>query len=101
MPVGPSPSTPEGARSLAATSAGAVVASRPGYLQASSDEAYIQHPVISSGTAQYVPYDRTYKGLSVVGGDFVMVTDLSGKTTSASVAQQRPIGSLSTVPTLS
>ncbi|MDT5038875.1 MAG: zinc metalloprotease ZmpA [Micromonosporaceae bacterium] len=101
MPVGPSPSTPEGARSLAATSAGAVVASRPGYLQASSDEAYIQHPVISSGTAQYVPYDRTYKGLSVVGGDFVMVTDLSGKTTSASVAQQRPIGSLSTTPTLS
>jgi zinc metalloprotease ZmpA len=94
------PGTPEAARALAARSVAAVVASRPSYLHASADDTFIQHPVISSGGTQYVPYDRTYKSLRVVGGDFVMVTDTSGRTRYASVAQQQAIGNLSTTPTL-
>ena len=59
------------------------------------DEAFVQHPVISSAGLQYIPYDRTYKGLPVKGGDFVVVTDSAGQVRYTSVAQQRSIGSLS------
>ena len=38
---------------------------------------------------QYVPYDRTYKGLPVYGGDFVVVTDATGKVLSTSAAQDQ------------
>jgi Zn-dependent metalloprotease len=96
-----SPNTPEAARALAAKSVAAVVANRPSYLHASADDQFIQHEVVSSGSTQYVPYDRTYKGLRVVGGDFVMVTDASGQTRYASVAQQQSIGNLATTPKLS
>jgi len=96
----PSPS-PQVARANAARSASTYVASRPAALHATADDQFIQHPVISSGGVQYVPYDRTYKGLAVVGGDFVLVTNSLGKTMFTSVAQQQSIGSLATTPTLS
>jgi zinc metalloprotease ZmpA len=99
-PSDPSPNTPDAARSLAAKTAASVVAARPGYLHASADDAFIQHPVISSGTTQYVPYDRTYRALPVVGGDFVLVTDSTGQQKFASVAQQQSIGNLSITPKL-
>ncbi|MGV9767318.1 hypothetical protein [Micromonospora tulbaghiae] len=47
-----------------------------------------------------MPYERTYKGLPVVGGDFVLATDSAGNLKYASVAQQRPIGALTTTPAL-
>src|SRR6266487_4592176 len=99
-PAPPSPNTPQAARALAAKAADAVVASRPRYLHASAEDAFVQHPVISSGAIQYVPYDRTYKNLPVVGGDFVLVTDSGGQAKYASVAQQRAIGNLSITPKL-
>ncbi|MFI7214106.1 M4 family metallopeptidase [Micromonospora maritima] len=99
-PPGPAAPNPAQARAVAADSARALVANRPAYLQAGSDDAFVQKPVISSEGTQYVPYERTYKGLPVVGGDFVLATDAAGNLKYASVAQQRPIGALATTPTL-
>ncbi|GHJ53628.1 zinc metalloprotease [Nonomuraea sp. TT08I-71] len=98
----PGPAAPDAAqaRAIAADSARALVADRPAYLHASSDEAFVQKPVISSEGTQYVPYERTYKGLPVVGGDFVLATDSAGNLKYASVAQQQSIGSLATTPKL-
>jgi Zn-dependent metalloprotease len=101
MPAPPSPSSPEAARSLAAKAAASVVASRPRYLHASAEDKFVQHPVISTNRVQYVPYDRTYKDLPVVGGDFVVVTDATGQVTYTSVGQQQTITNLSTTPQLS
>ncbi|MFU8873959.1 M4 family metallopeptidase [Micromonospora sp. SL4-19] len=97
-----SPASPDAAqaRALAANSAGAMVASRPAYLHASSDDVFVQREVISSEGTQYVPYERTYKGLPVVGGDFVLATDASGQMKYASVAQQQSIDGLATTPKL-
>jgi zinc metalloprotease ZmpA len=104
MVAGPAtaqPSDPAAADAAAARSASALVAARPPILHAGADEAYVQHPVISSGDMRYVPYDRTYKGLPVIGGDFVVAVDAAGKTTYTSVAQTGPIGAVSTAPSLS
>ena len=100
-PATAQPSDPSAADAAAARSASALVAARPPALHASSDESYVQHPVISSGGMRYVPYDRTYKGLPVIGGDFVIAVDAAGRTTYTSVAQTHPIGTLSTAPSLS
>jgi zinc metalloprotease ZmpA len=92
-----SPPLPDTASTKSAT---AFVASRPGILQPSTDDAYLQQPTIAAGATRYVPFERTYKGLRVVGGDFVVVTDASGQTKYTSVAQTRPIGSISVTPSL-
>ncbi|WP_052434351.1 M4 family metallopeptidase [Streptacidiphilus melanogenes] len=94
------PPSPD-ARALAAASAQALVAGRPAFLQAGADDQFVQHAVISSSGTQYVPYDRTYAGVPVVGGDFVVVTNSAGQVLAHSVAQQHPIGRLSITPTLS
>ncbi|WP_431927871.1 M4 family metallopeptidase [Micromonospora wenchangensis] len=91
---------PAQARAAAVGAASSLVASRPAYLHASADDAFVQRPVIASEGIQYVPYERTYKGLRVVGGDFVLATTATGEVTYASVAQQQSIGNLSTTPKL-
>ncbi|MFJ8687418.1 M4 family metallopeptidase [Micromonospora wenchangensis] len=98
----PSQPTPDPAQARAAAvgAATSLVASRPAYLHASADDAFVQRPVIASEGIQYVPYERTYKGLRVVGGDFVLATTATGEVTYASVAQQQSIGNLSTTPKL-
>jgi Zn-dependent metalloprotease len=94
----PAPADP--ARTAAAA-ASTLVASRPAILHAGADEAFVQRQVISAGTLQYVPYDRTYKGLPVIGGDFVVVTDSAGHTKYTSVAQTRTLGTVAVTPKLS
>ncbi|MFZ2012454.1 MAG: hypothetical protein WAV00_01360 [Nocardioides sp.] len=47
-----------------------------------------------------MPYERTYKSLPVVGGDFVVVTDADGQVLSTSVAQSHPVSLRSVTPTL-
>ncbi|MFC4150129.1 M4 family metallopeptidase [Micromonospora mangrovi] len=98
-PPAPAPNAAQ-ARTLAANTASSLVASRPSYLHASADDAFVQKSVISSEGTQYVPYERTYKGLPVVGGDFVLATDSAGQVKYASVAQQQTIGNLATSPKL-
>ncbi|HEU4346558.1 MAG TPA: M4 family metallopeptidase [Actinoplanes sp.] len=97
----PTPASPDSAQVLAAQKAAQVVAGRPAYLNASAGEQFLQRGVTSSGSTQYVSYDRTYAGLPVVGGDFVLVLDNAGQVVFNSVALQHPIGSLSTTPKLS
>ncbi len=85
----------------AARTASALVAARPAVLHASADDAFVQQPVISAGGLQYVPYERTYKGVPVRGGDFVVLTDASGAVKYTSVAQSSTIAGLSVTPKLS
>lgn len=85
----------------AANSAAALVSGKPSYLQSSAGESFVQGSVISSNGIQYVPYNRTFKGLPVVGGDFVIATNSAGQVVAHSVAMEHPIGALATAPKLS
>lgn len=96
----PTPSATPDAQSLAATGAAGFVASKPAALHASVSDAFTQHPVITFNGTQFVPYDRTYKGLPVVGGDFVVVTNSAGQVMNTSVAQDQTIELASTTPKL-
>ena len=81
--------------------ADALVASRPQTLHASSHDTFHQRAVFTSAGLNYVAYDRTYKGLPVIGGDLVVVTDTAGQTKYTSVAQSSAIGELATTPQIS
>ena len=88
-------------QAAAASTANAFVASRPAILQVSPRDAFVQKQVESSNGVSYVPYERTYAGLPVVGGDFVTVIDHAGQIAYHSVALQNPINLASTTPKLS
>ncbi len=102
--MGLAASTAQAASSPATTAADKAadyVNSRPTKLHASSSDAFHQHGVISTPDGlQYVPFDRSYKGLPVVGGDFVVVTKPNGDVASTSVAQDEAIN-VSTTPSVS
>ncbi|HEU4812445.1 MAG TPA: M4 family metallopeptidase [Nocardioides sp.] len=49
---------------------------------------------------QYVAFERTYRGLPVVGGDFVVVTDKGGEVLGTSVAQKAKTSLGSLTPTV-
>ncbi|MCU7728559.1 M4 family metallopeptidase [Actinoplanes sp. KI2] len=98
QPATAQPADPAAAAKLAAAKADALVASNPALLKASKYDTFRQHPVISSHGLNYVPYTRTYKGLPVLGGDLVVMSDASGATKYTSVAQSSPIGELSVTP---
>ena len=97
------PTTPGlgAAFAFASNNAAALVASRPAFLHVSPKDAFVQGNVVSSGGHAYVPYERTYAGLPVVGGDFVMVIDGAGQLAFNSIALDHPIDIASTTPTLS
>ncbi len=96
----PAPSPAPSAQSLAASAATDFVASRPAALHAGANDKFTQHAVISFKGTQYVPFDRTYKGLPVVGGDFVVITNSAGQVMNTSVAQGQTIDLASTTPKL-
>src|SRR5437763_2291487 len=98
MPATAAPPPTPGAQVLAARGANAFVASNPSVLMAGPDEQYVQQGLTSSAGLQYGSYERTFHGLPVVGGDFVVVTNGTGAVQDVSVAQQKPIGALSTSP---
>ncbi|XNL31520.1 M4 family metallopeptidase [Longispora sp. K20-0274] len=89
------------AHASALQSTASLVASRPSYLKASADDSFVQHDAVGSNGTQYVAFDRTYKGLKVTGGDFVLATDDHGSLKFASVAQEHAIGNLSITPQVS
>src|SRR5689334_14105087 len=53
------PASPGTARALAAQKAAEFVASQPAYLMATPGDGFVQGAVVSSGSTQYVPYERT------------------------------------------
>ena len=93
---GPSPKV------LARRSADALVDSRSPQLKLSSGDKVVAGRVISGARGlQYAPYTRTYQGLEVLGGDFVVTTDAQGRILGTSVAQTQRIGAISTKPAIS
>jgi len=64
---------------LARTTAQRVVAGRPQVLRAGKWDAYQQQAVLTYHDLNYVPYTRTYKGVAVKGGDFVVQTNAAGE----------------------
>lgn len=88
------------AQAAAARSARSLVASRPARLHPSKYDGFQAQPVQSSSGLQYVPYERTYKGLPVVGGDFVVATDSDGNVLGTTVAQTRAVQLASVSPTV-
>ncbi|YCK38006.1 M4 family metallopeptidase [Actinomadura sp. ATCC 39365] len=65
--------------SLAAAVADKAVSSQLDNLSRGPDEAYNRRAVTpGAGDMFYVAYERTYKGLPMVGGDAVVVTDAAG-----------------------
>jgi Zn-dependent metalloprotease len=98
----PLPAQAASPATLAAGGAAALVAARPAQLHASARDSFAASPVISSKQGlQYVPYQRTYQGLRVYGGDFVVVTDKTGQVLSTEVAQTKPIALASLTPAVS
>jgi Zn-dependent metalloprotease len=98
----PAPAPAASPAALAAGGAAALVAARPAQLHASAHDSFAASPVITSKQGlQYVPYQRTYQGLRVYGGDFVVVTDRAGQVLSTEVAQTRPIALASLTPAVS
>ena len=89
------------AYALASSNADVLVATRPAFLHASSNDDFAQRSVMSSSGVFYVAYERTHAGLPVIGGDFVMVVDGAGQVTYTSVAQDHLIDVPSLTPTLS
>jgi Zn-dependent metalloprotease len=87
-------------QAMAANAATDLVASRPAALHASASDSFSQQKVYNSQGLEYVAYDRTYKGMPVVGGDFVVVTNSSGQVLNTSVAQEQTINLASMTPKL-
>lgn len=96
----PAPGKSGDARAAAARGAGDFVATRPRRLHLAADDVARQAQVYSSHGLQYVAYQRRYRGLDVVGGDFVVATNAAGSVLSTSVAQTAPTSLGSVTPTL-
>ncbi len=94
------PTHRQNARALAATSARNLIASRAPALKISGHDGFKALPVQSSHGIQYAAYDRTYRGLAVIGGDFVVVTDSEGHILNTSVAQTHKVGLTSVSPSV-
>jgi Zn-dependent metalloprotease len=73
---------------LAAAAGDALVANRAPELKIGPGDAMVRNQVHPGGNGlQYVSYDRTYRGLPVVGGDAVVVTNAAGTVLNTAVAQ--------------
>jgi Zn-dependent metalloprotease len=77
-----------------------LVATQPGRIHRSPRDQIRRLGVVSGARGtQYVAYDRTYAGLKVYGGDFVVVTDKTGRVTDVSGGQAAPL-SVATTPAI-
>lgn len=90
--------TPAAAGPAQPDSLTAVLADKPAFLHATAHDRFVQRSATDFAGLRFLAYDRTYKGLDVVGGDFVLVTDGRGRVVDRSVAQTRSIGELSVEP---
>ncbi|MFF5209266.1 M28 family peptidase [Streptosporangium sp. NPDC000396] len=86
---------------LVAAAADQAVASGLDDLRKSPDETYRRAAVTAgAGGMYYVAYERTYKGLPVVGGDAVVVTDAAGNVRDTAAATTGITQNVSTSPTV-
>ncbi len=88
-------------RTLARAAAENLIESKAPQLKIGAHDAFVAKPVMSGGNGlHYAPYERTYRGLPVIGGDFVVVTDKAGHVLNTSVAQSRPTSLASVRPSV-
>ena len=85
-------------QAMARQAATSLIAQKLPALKIGRHDGFVAKPVLRSGNLSYVPYERTYRGLPVIGGDFVVVTDAEGHVLDTSVAQTRPTSLASTTP---
>ena len=91
--------SPQDGRTLARAAAKNLIESKAPQLKIGAHDGFVAKPVMSGGNGlQYAPYERTYRGLPVIGGDFVVVTDKAGHVLNTSVAQSRPTSLASVRP---
>ena len=88
-------------RTDAVAAASDYVADRGSLFKKSKDDGFVRAGV-HQGTAGtwYVAYERTYRGLPVVGGDFVVAINKDGKVTGRTTGQERTIALASVKPTV-
>jgi Zn-dependent metalloprotease len=99
--VAAAPKHGQNARALAAASARNLIASHAPALKISKHDGFKALPVQSSHGLQYAAFNRTYRGLPVVGGDFVVVTNSDGNILNTSVAQTHKVALRSVDPSVS
>jgi Zn-dependent metalloprotease len=85
----------------AAAIAAELVRDRPRSLFASPDDEFTQLPVTTAQGWHYVPYERTYRGMPMIGGDFVVVVDPTGEVRTTSVALTHEVKEVAREPKLS
>jgi Zn-dependent metalloprotease len=108
LAVGPTPAThaasnaaPD-ATTRARATASRLIESRAPQLRVGPHDGFVERSISApSGGLRYVAYERTYRGLPVIGGDFVVVTDSHGRYLASSVAQTRPTSLTSLSPKIS
>ena len=88
-------------RTDAVAAASHYVADRGSLFKKSKHDGFVRAGV-HQGTAGtwYVAYERTYRGLGVVGGDFVVAVNKDGKVTGRTSGQERTIALTSVTPTV-
>src|SRR3954470_484836 len=93
--------TGAGTQAFAISSADQAVKAHPAELAATAADSFtVRNVVIDANGTSHVHYNRTYKGLEVVGGDVIVDTDKSGAFTSSIKTLAAPL-SISTTPRLS
>ncbi|GIE82469.1 zinc metalloprotease [Actinoplanes philippinensis] len=95
----PQPKPPTEAQAVSRSDG--LISTRPAAIAAAGGESYTAYrtKVDADGDA-HVRYTRTYQGLRVYGGDFVVHTDATGKLTGTSVGLAAPL-TLATTPKVS
>jgi Zn-dependent metalloprotease len=84
-----------------AAAADAYVAARPDAFLRGAGDTMIRGQAHSGGNGlRYTSYERTYRGLKVVGGDAVVVSDAAGRVLNTAVAQSAVIN-VGTTPSVS
>ncbi|WP_207936929.1 M20/M25/M40 family metallo-hydrolase [Actinomadura sp. KC216] len=79
-------------KTAAVVSAERLINGRVAQLHPSKGDKYVRTQVVGTPwNLTYVAYERTYRDLPVVGGDFVVATDGKGHVRNLSVAQKSPI----------
>jgi Zn-dependent metalloprotease len=88
-------------QALATQAAEALIRDGAPTLKIGKDDAFVTQDIVSGGNLHFTSYERTWRGLHVVGGDFVVVTDDSGNVVTTSVAQTRKVRLDSATPAIS
>ncbi|MEV4417801.1 PepSY domain-containing protein, partial [Catellatospora sp. NPDC049609] len=88
---------PQGATPVGVAAAERALAEHPSDVRAAAGDAYRIDRTISDSSGTHVRYARTYQGLRVYGGDFVVHTGANGVYKGSSVGLEAPL-TLATTP---